>query len=363
MSDYYEILGVQRDASEEEIKKAYRRLARQYHPDANPDDPTAEQKFKELAEAYSVLSDPARRRDYDLFGTARVPGAGFDPFDIFRSFFGQDPLGTFGGRRAGPQRGSDLILQMNVALEDVIRGGAKSVTIRNLQTCERCSGTGCEPGTHPSRCNRCGGTGAIRNVQRSIIGNIMTSFTCPQCHGTGEQISEPCTECNAEGRLERLDEVSFDMPPGIEDGAQIRIAGKGEAGSRGGSTGDLFVQIGVEAHPRFQRRGDDLVVSAVIPVTQAALGATLTLETLDGPEELRIPAGTQAGDVLKLRNHGVPHLRRAGRGDLLVQISVEIPKDLSAEQEELLRRFAAERGEKVGESAGLLRKIRDAFKA
>lgn len=362
MPDYYRVLGVDRNASEEEIKKAYRRLARQYHPDANPDDPGAEQKFKELAEAYSVLSDPSRRRDYDLFGTTRVPTAGFDPFDIFRSFFGQDPFESFTGRRSGPQRGSDLVIELHVTLEDVLNGGTKTVTLRNLQSCERCNGSGCEPNTSPTRCSRCGGLGAVRNVQRSILGSVMTSYTCPLCHGSGEEISDPCTECNGDGRMERLDEISFDLPVGIQDGTQIRISGRGEAGARGGTSGDLYVQIQTEQHPRFRRQGDDLIASLEVPFTQAALGADITLETLDGGVELRVPPGTQPGEILKVRNHGVPHFRRAGRGDLLVEVYVEVPKHLSGEQEELLRRFAAERGEQLGESGGILGKIRDAFR-
>lgn len=363
MPDYYRILGVSRNATDEEIKKAYRKLARRYHPDANPDDPETEHKFKELAEAYSVLSDSARRRDYDLFGTARVPTAGFDPFDIFRSFFGGDPFEGLGRRRSGPQRGSDLVIDLAVTLEDVIKGGTKKVTIRNLQTCERCGSSGGEPGTTPVRCSRCGGSGAVRSVQRSILGSIMTSYTCPLCHGSGEEISHPCQECNGDGRMERLDEISFELPVGIDDGTQIRISGRGEAGARGGGSGDLYVQIRVEPHPRFRRVGDDLIVSVVVPFTQAALGATLTLESFDGPVELQVPPGTQPGDVLRVRNHGVPHFRRAGRGDLRAEVAVEVPRSLSPEQEELLRRFAAERGEQVGESAGLLAKIRDAFRA
>lgn len=360
--DYYEVLEVSRDASQEDIKRAYRRLARSYHPDANPHDSEAAEKFKELGEAYSVLSDPSRRRDYDMFGTARVPAGGFDPFDIFASFFGGDPFGSFSARRGGPQRGSDLILDFEVTLEDVVKGATKAVTIRNLQTCETCSGTGCAPGTSPSRCSRCGGSGAVKSVQRSIFGNIMTSFTCPQCHGEGEEIADPCRECNGEGRMERLDEIPLEIPPGVEDGVQIRMSGRGQAGPRGGGSGDLYVRVQVEPHPRFRRSGDDLVTGFEVPFTQAILGGAAEVETFDGTLEVKIPPGTQPGDVLKMRGRGVPHLGRAGRGDLVVEIKVEIPSKLTPEQEELVRRFAESRGERVAEGSGIVDRIRGAFR-
>lgn len=370
MSDYYEVLGVDRNATDEEIKKAYRRLAREYHPDANPEDPESELKFKELAEAYSVLSDPARRRDYDFFGTAKVPAGGFDPFDIFASLFGSDPFASFSGgrggrtgrgRRAGPRRGSDLVVEVDVTLEEVVRGATKTVTIRNLQTCERCTGSGCEPGTFPSRCTRCGGSGAVRNVQRSVFGNVMTSFTCPQCHGAGEEITSPCRECNGEGRMERLDQIEIEVGAGIEDGSHIRISGRGEAGPRGGGSGDLYVQVSVLEDKRFRRHQDNLVCRLRVSFAQAALGAIVTLETFDGSEELRIPSGTQPGQVLKIKGRGIPHLGRSGRGDLLVEVDVDVPTDLTQDQQELLSKFAASRGEAIDEGTGIMGKIRDAF--
>ena len=366
--DYYEILGVQRDAGAEELKKAYRRLAREYHPDANPGNPQAEQKFKELAEAYSVLSDPQKRRDYDTFGTARSPfGAGgpggFDPFDLFSSLFGgADPFG-FSQRRGARSRGSDLVVDLEVTLEEVVRGASKTVTIRNLQSCERCGGSGSEPGTHPTRCSRCGGSGSVRAVQRSILGNVMTSFMCPQCQGAGQEISSPCHDCRGEGRTERLDEVSFDVPAGVEDGSQFRLNGRGEAGHRGARAGDLFVRVAVRDDERFHRRGNDLLAAVVVSYAQAALGATLELETLDGPVELRVPAGTQPGATLRIRGHGVPLLGRpTGRGDLLVQVQLEVPTHLSGEEEELVRRLAQLRGEPVGDSTGVFGKIRSLFR-
>jgi molecular chaperone DnaJ len=367
--DYYEILGISRDAGADEMKKAYRRLAREYHPDANPGNPEAEHKFKELAEAYAVLSDPHKRREYDMFGTAKSPfgaggAAGFDPFDIFSSLFGgADPFGAFTQRRGSRSRGSDLIVDLEVTLEEVVKGASKTVTIRNLQPCDRCSGSGSEPGTSPSRCTRCGGSGSVRAVQRSILGNVMTSFTCPQCNGAGEEISTPCRECHGEGRMERLDEVSFDVPPGVEDGSQFRITGRGEAGHRGGRSGDLFVRIAVREGNRFRRRGNDLLAKVAVSYAQAVLGTVLELETFEGPVELRVSPGTQPGTTLRIRGRGVPLLGRpTGRGDLLVEVQLDVPTHVSGEEEELVRRLAELRGDAVGDSTGVMGRIRSLFR-
>ena len=358
--DYYEVLGVERTSSEDEIKKAYRRLARQYHPDANREDPEAEEKFKEIAEAYGVLSDPARRRDYDTYGTAKVPTGGFDPFDLFASFFGGDPFGSY-ARRGENRRGNDLVLELEVTLEEAVKGASKSVTIRNLSTCGTCQGSGCQPGTSPVRCSRCGGTGAVRQVGRSIFGNVMTSYTCPQCHGSGEEIPTPCAECNGDGRMERVDEVPITVPAGVDDGIQLRISGRGEAGRRGGGVGDLYVAIRVAAHEQFQRRGDDLTTRLNVPFTQAALGADVELETFDGPVTVTVAPGTQPGKVSRIKGKGVPRLGRSGRGDLLVEMAVEVPTHLTDEEAKLLRRLAELRGEQVHEDHGLIGKIRSAF--
>jgi molecular chaperone DnaJ len=361
--DYYEVLGVGRGASQDELKKAYRSLARQHHPDANPEDPESEHRFKEIAEAYSVLSDPVKRRDYDMFGTARVPSGGFDPFDIFRSFFGDDPFGFTRTRGRASRRGNDLAIQVEVTLDDVLRGSQKTVTIPNLQTCTRCGGSGAEAGSSPTTCSRCDGAGAVRQVQRSVFGDLMTSFTCPQCHGSGEEIKDPCTECNGEGRLERLDEVPVDIPPGVEDGMQFRITGRGEAGSRGAESGDLYVQVRVQQHPAYARQGDDLLAGLNVSFTQAALGATLEVETLDDALELEVPPGSQGGQILRLKGKGLPRFQRPSRGDLLVEISVDVPTKLNEDQKELLRQFARSRGEKVSEESGLFEKIRSAFRS
>lgn len=358
--DYYEILGVGRTDSEEDIKKAYRRLARQYHPDANQSDPGAEEKFKEIAQAYGVLSDPGRRADYDKYGHAKMPSGGFDPFDLFASFFGRDPFGSY-ARGGDGRRGNDLVLELEVTLEEVVKGATRSVTIRNLTTCSTCRGNGCEPGTSPERCPQCQGTGAVRQVGRSIFGNVMTSYTCPTCHGSGERIAAPCRECSGDGRIQRADDVPISVPPGVDDGVQLRISGRGEAGRRGAGTGDLFVAIRVAPHERFRRQGDDLVTTLQVTMTQAVLGASRDIETFDGPSTISIPAGTQPGRVMRIKGRGVPHLARAGRGDLLVEIGVTIPTQLGEEESKLLRRIAALRGEEVDEEHGILGKIRSAF--
>ncbi|HVL49939.1 MAG TPA: DnaJ domain-containing protein, partial [Actinomycetota bacterium] len=237
--DYYEVLGVSREASEEELKKAYRKLARQCHPDANPDDPGAEARFKELGEAYAVLSDPSRRSTYDRFGSASSVGGGFDPFDIFASFFGGDPFGF--NRRTGPQRGRDLVAALEITFEEVVTGVTKSFPVRSLRNCGRCDGSGAEPGTESSTCDRCGGSGTVRSMQRGFFGNVVTASTCPECGGLGQKILSPCVECQGEGRVEREEEVKVEVPAGVEDGMQLRVTGRGEAGPRGGVAGDLYV--------------------------------------------------------------------------------------------------------------------------
>ena len=361
--DYYEVLGVPRNASEDELKKAYRKLARQHHPDANPDDPTAEAKFKEIAEAYSVLSDPQRRQSYDRFGTAGVGGMNFDPFDIFSSFFGgSDPFGF--GRRTGPEPGRNLAVAVEVSMEEVVTGVSKTFPVRSLRACLRCDGSGSEPGTSPETCPRCEGTGVLRTVQRGFFGNMMSATTCPDCGGLGERIVTPCIECRGDGRVEREEEVKVDIPPGVEDGMQLRVSGRGEAGPRGGEPGDLYVQLRVKPMRGAERRGEDLIFTTEVPFTQAALGATLRIKSFDGTVEVDMPPGTQPGDVLKVKGAGVTRLGAAGRGDLLIRVNVVVPTDLSAEQEKLLRTLAALRREEVSEEhSGILGKLKSAFRA
>lgn len=357
--DYYEILGVQKDASDEEMKKAYRRLARQYHPDANPEDPQAEAKFKELGEAYGVLSDPVRRSNYDRFGGQA--GVNFDPFDIFSSFFGGDPFGF--GRRAGPEPGRNLAVAVEITMQEVVTGVTKTFPVRSLRSCSRCSGTGSEPGTRPIGCTRCNGAGAVKTMQRGFFGNMMSASTCPDCQGRGERITSPCTACRGEGRLEQEEQVKVEIPAGVEDGMQLRVTGQGEAGPRGGQAGDLYVQLRVKAMHGAERKGEDLLLSVSVPFTQATLGATLELQSFDGKVEVELPAGTQPGDILKVRGAGLTRLGRSGRGDLLVRVNVAVPTGLSAEQDQLVRKLAQIRGEDVAEAQGLLGKIKSAFRA
>lgn len=359
--DYYEVLGVARDASEDELKRAYRNLARQYHPDANQQDPQAAEKFKEIAEAYAVLSDPQKRSDYDTFGSARVQ-VGFDPFDLFATFFGSDPFRGFGRGTSRRVQGEDLVLEVDVSLEDVVKGSTKVVAVSKLNHCSRCDATGAEPGTTPETCSQCGGSGQVRSVSRSVFGNMMTAYTCPTCNGSGRQISSPCTKCRGQGRVDEPEELTVEIPAGLDEGMQIRFTGKGEAGPQGAPSGDLFVRVRVSPDDRFERRGDDLVMRVTVPVTQAALGTALDLETYDGSVELEIQPGTQPGSLIRLRGKGVPRLRTGARGDLIVRVDVEIPSNLSDEEDQLVRKLAELRGEGVSERQGLLDKIKSAFK-
>ena len=359
--DYYEVLGVSRDASDDELKKAYRKLARECHPDANPDDPEAETKFKELGEAYSVLSDANRRSSYDRFGAAGSGGPGaFDPFDIFASFFGGDPFGF--NRRTGPQRGRDLVVALEITLEEVVSGVTKSFPVRSLRACTRCNGEGAEPGTSSSKCERCSGSGTVRSMQRGFFGNVVTAHTCPECGGLGQKILEPCVECRGEGRIEREEEVKVEVPAGVEDGMQLRVTGRGEAGPRGGVSGDLYVQLRVKEVKGFEREGDDVLLYVEVPFTQATLGTTLKIDSFDGKVEVDVPPGTQPGETLVVKGQGVTHLGRTGRGDLLVRVGVRVPTNLSAEEDQLIRKLASLRGEDVSEHQGLFGKIRNAFR-
>lgn len=359
--DYYEVLGVSREASDEELKKAYRKLARECHPDANPDDPEAEAKFKELGEAYAVLGDANRRSNYDRFGAAGSGGPGaFDPFDIFASFFGGDPFGF--NRRTGPQRGRDLVAALEITLEEVVSGVTKSFPVRSLRNCSRCSGQGAEPGTGSTKCERCAGSGTVRLMQRGFFGNVVTASTCPECGGLGQKILSPCVECKGEGRVEREEEVKVEVPAGVDDGMQLRVTGRGEAGPRGGVAGDLYVQLRVKEIKGFERDGADILVHTEIPFSQAALGTTLKIDSFDGKVEVDVPPGTQPGETLVLKGQGVSHLGKGGRGDLLIRVGVKIPTGLSAEEDQHIRKFAALRGEDVSEHQGFMGKIRNAFR-
>ncbi len=371
MPDYYDVLGVDRTATDDEIKRAYRRLARQHHPDANPGDPEAEVRFKEIAVAYETLRDPERRRRYDMFGEAGVgagPGGmggmgpeGFGLNDLFDAFFGGDVFGTRRGP-AGTARAPDFETWVDLTLSDAAFGATRTVEVRMPVACDRCQGSGCEPGTHPERCDTCGGTGELRQVRRSLLGQVVTAAPCHTCGGTGSRIPSPCHQCRGDGRVAGAREIEVQVPAGIHDGQRLLLRGQGPAAPRGGVPGDLYVGVHVEPDPRFERQGDDLLHVRRVPMTQAALGAQLVIETLDGDEELAVPPGTQTGRVFRLKGRGMPTTHGSRRGDLLVEVRVEVPERLRPEEAELLRQFAALRGEEVADAEhGLFSRIRSAF--
>ncbi len=364
-TDYYELLGLTRAATDDEIKKAYRALARQLHPDATGGDPEAETRFKEISVAYETLRDPERRRRYDTFGPeGEGAGAGFVG-DIFEAFFGGDLFGGR-GRRGGRQqarRGADAEVVVDLELADAAMGTPVTVDADLAEGCGRCGGEGCEPGPTRSQCRTCGGAGEVRRVRRSMLGDVMTAQPCGACRGSGSEILEPCTECRGAGLVLGSTAIELEIPAGIADGQRLRLQGRGHAAPGGGSPGDLYVGVRVQPHPVLERRGDDLAQELRISMTQAALGATATVESLEGPEVLEIPPGTQPGRVFKLRGRGVPSLQTGRRGDLLVEAVVEIPDRLSREEAEVLRQFAQLRGEEQDPARqdGLFSRIRSAL--
>jgi molecular chaperone DnaJ len=370
--DYYGMLGVRRDATPEELKRAYRKLARELHPDVNPD-PAAQDRFKEVTTAYEVLTDPEKRRIVDLggdplaqgAGTAGNPFSGFGGFgDVFEAFFGGATMGGGRGRRSRVRPGSDALVQMSLTLEEAAFGVRRELVVETAVICETCHGNGCAPGKSPRTCQTCGGSGEIQSVQRSFLGQVMTTRTCPACSGTGEQITSPCPTCGTEGRVRARRTITVDVPAGIEDGMRIRLSGQGEVGPGGGPAGDLYVEISEQPHDTFTREGADLHCTIAVPMTAAALGTDLVLTTLDGEEKLDIRAGTQNGHTMTLRGRGAPKLRSSARGDLHVHVEVRTPTRLDDAQEKLLRDLAALRDEDVSvnlKNGGLFGKVRDAF--
>jgi molecular chaperone DnaJ len=374
MADFYELLGVSRGANADEIKKAYRRKARELHPDANPDDPTAEDRFKEVARAYEILSDADQRARYDQFGEAGLGGAAGgsgDMFgggglgDIFEAFFGASGFGGGGrGGPTGPQRGQDLEVMADIGFEQAVFGTSMPVTVRTASACESCQATGAAPGTSASACSTCGGSGQVRRVRQSLLGQMVTAGPCHSCGGVGRIIATPCSACRGEGRIIGERTYTVEVPAGVDTGSTLRLTGRGAVGPRGGGAGDLYVHIRVAEHERFLRDGDDLVTQVTISIAQAALGTTIAMETLDGEEQLEIARGSQHGKVITFRGKGVPRLgqRKAGRGDLRVVLAVDVPTGLSDKAEELLRAFAAERGEEVAApDQSFLGRIKSAF--
>ncbi len=348
-TDYYQILGVRPDASAEEIKRAYRKLARQLHPDVASGD-GAEERFKEVSRAYEVLSNPEKRQMYDRGVDPAAPngggfGAGFGFQDIFETFFG---AGATGGRR-GPvpraRRGQDALVRIDIELAEAAFGAHKEIPVDTAVVCPTCGGSCCRPGTSPQTCDVCGGAGVVQRVARSFLGQVMTSSPCAACHGFGTIIPNPCPECSGEGRVRTRRTLNVDIPAGVENGTRIRLSGQGEVGPAGGPPGDVYLEVRERAHPTLLRQGDDLHCTLEIPMTAAALGTTVQLETLDGSREVDIRPGTQPGEVIVQRGLGVGHLHVGGRGDLHVHVDVRVPTEVDDEQERLLRELAALRGE------------------
>ena len=374
MSDHYELLGVSRDATSDDIKKAYRRLARQHHPDVNPGDVAAETRFKEVTVAYEVLSDPDRRARYDRYGSdseqAAFTNANFNGFgggigDLFDAFFGgQSPFGT--GRdqqRSGPPAGEDLETVIELSFEEAVFGVRHDVDVRTFVACPDCDASGAAPGTSAQTCPDCAGAGQVRRVRQSILGQMVTTGPCTRCRGMGQVIADRCRTCQGDGRVQETSTYAVDVPAGVDTSTTLKLAGKGAVGPRGGRGGDLYVHVRVKPHQRFTRDGLQLHHRQPISLAQATLGTKLDYETLDGREELVIPRGTQTGTVVRLREKGVPEVRGRGRGDLLVELVVETPGDLNEEQEQVLRQFAALRGETVAEpDSGFFSKLRSAFR-
>jgi molecular chaperone DnaJ len=367
--DYYELLGVGREATDAEIKSAFRRLARELHPDVS-DAPDAQERFREVVEAYEVLSKTETRNLYDRYGHAGLRSGGFQGghvdfgnlADLFSAFFGDDVM--FGGRGGdGRVRGADLAATVEIDLAEAARGVTREVPLEAAVICTHCRGDGAEPGTEISTCPTCNGSGRLQQVTRSVFGEFVRTQTCPTCAGSGRQIEQPCTECRGAGRVVEERTLEVVIPPGIHDGQRIRLSGEGHAGLVGGRAGDVYVEIRVRPDERFVREGDDIYATVELTVTQAALGATLTVPTLDGEEELELPPGTQPGEIVVLRGRGMPVLQRRGRGDQRILVNVLVPRHLNDEQRRLLREFDEHADEHTyGKSEGLFDKLKSAFR-
>ncbi|MGD1702791.1 molecular chaperone DnaJ [Dapis sp. BLCC M229] len=357
--DYYEILGVSRSADKEELKRAYRRLARKYHPDVNKE-PGAEERFKEINRAYEILSDPEMKARFDRFGEAGVSGGGASGFstdfsdsfaDIFESFFSgfSGGVGTQGRRRTGPVRGDDLRLDLNLDFHEAIFGGDKELTIKHLETCETCNGSGAKPGTRPQTCSTCGGTGQVRRATRTPFGSFTQVSVCPSCNGTGQIIEEKCVTCGGRGQNEVSKKIKITIPGGVDNGTRLRVSNEGDAGKMGGPPGDLYVFLAVKHNPEFQRDGINILSQIKISYLQAILGCSLEINTVDGKSELIIPAGTQPNTILTLEDKGVPRLGNpVSRGDHLITIEIDIPTKITPEERELLEKLASIKGERTG---------------
>lgn len=370
--DYYEVLGVHRNASEADIKQAYRSLARKYHPDVADDKTAAEAHFKEINEAYSVLSDPQKRQLYDTYGHTATSAGGpqGNPFgfategfgDIFDMFFGATRAQAQ-PRRQGPARGGDLRYDLQITLEEAFAGTQREITFKHLAACATCKGTGAAPGSPILTCERCAGTGVQRTVRQTPLGQFVTQSTCTRCGGGGQTIPTPCEACAGRGQTEVEKTLTVRIPAGVDDGSRIRISGNGESGLRGGPPGDLYVFLSVARHSEFRRDGADLYLDIPISFPQAALGSTVAVNSLEGPVELQIAAGTQTGSLYRMRGHGMPSVRGSSRGDLIVTVHVVVPTKLSKQERELLEGFAAAGGDRVDDAKTFFDRVKDAFRS
>ena len=371
--DYYEVLGIAKGASDAEIKKAYRKLAKKYHPDANPGNKEAEEKFKEIGEAYEVLSDPQKKAQYDQFGHAAFEqgggfgggggfyggGMNFDMGDIF-DMFGFGGFGGGGQRRNGPRRGADINVSISITFEEAVFGTKKEIQVSVTDKCDTCGGSGSKPGTHAETCKRCNGTGQERVVQQSMFGSVTSVRTCSACGGTGKTIKDPCTSCNGTGKVKKTKKFEVNVPKGIDNGQTIRLAGKGEAGTNGGSYGDLMVTVYVRPDNYFKRQGIDIYCDVTITFVQAILGDEITVRTIDGEQKLTIKPGTQPDTIATIRGAGVPNLRNPNqRGSQIMTLKVKIPTDVTAKQKELLKNFYGSGNEK---KEGFFDKLKKDFK-
>jgi molecular chaperone DnaJ len=365
--DYYEVLGLGRQCTAEDLKRAFRKIAMDSHPDRNPDDAIAAARFKEASEAYSVLSDPGRRRTYDMFGHAAVEGGGGPGIDFSDMPFG-DIFDTFFGGAAGAARtrrrstrGEDLRYDLTISFEDAFTGVDQTLDLPRLVGCPSCSGTGAQPGTGTETCAACGGAGQVRRQTQSIFGAVVNVSTCPSCGGEGKILRSPCLECRGQGRVQKQRRLHVKIPAGVDTGSQVRIVGEGEAGFRGGPPGDLYIVVRVRPHPVLRRQDQDVIYELRVNMVQAAIGDTIEVPTLDGPAEITIPAGTQYGQTFRLQDKGMPSPRTGRRGDQFVTIQVVVPKDLNAEQKTLLRKVGGLTGKPEKVSKGFFEKLRDAI--
>ncbi len=360
--DFYEVLGLQKGASDDEIKKAFRKMAKQYHPDLHPGDKEAEQKFKEINEAYGVLSDPDKKAKYDRFGHAGVDpsygssqGGGFGGFggfdgdidlgDIFGSFFGGG-MGGSSRRQNAPQKGADRQARVNITFEEAAFGCKKDVSFTRIEKCDDCSGSGAAKGTSPETCSNCGGSGTVRTQQRTPFGVFQSQSSCPSCGGKGKTVKTPCSKCSGQGFLRNSKKLTVTIPAGIDDGQSVRLPGQGDAGRNGGSNGDAFVEVSIKKHAIFEREGRNIYCDVPVTFSEAVLGATIDVPTLEGKEDYTIPEGTQTGTVFTLKNKGITEVYGSRRGNLVFRVIVEVPKNLTKEQKELLKAFADSCGEK-----------------